>query len=347
MSKKTTTSKSLKAASMLSVERSLNVTDGLLFAVKRDEAGEIVSRKPVLISERGLRATFSNASEKKNVLASKEAGKESNIARGNLKRTETAILPVGHPELEIGYEVSFHDNSLTPLACNEKDTREAMTLFTQLYGAKGGYKTLAERYVDNIAQGRPFWRNKRIANRCTVQITLNGDVFTFVTDDKVTTTQDDKSVLIEAVAAALSTKDGYTRLKVVGYMYMGETAEVFPSQVFEDNAKMKQLSYTRLSKEERQAIMHYQKLSNAIRTIDTWYTEDATYALPVEPFGIDKTLDVAWRVNNKTDLYTLLQDNLLGYIDALKTDEAIDAIDPNIHFVAACLVRGGVFSDKQ
>ena len=86
------------------------------------------------------------------------------------------------------------------------------------------------------------------------------------------------------------------------------------------------------------AAIHSQKIGNALRTIDTWYSgADENGPIAVEPYGSVTTQGKAWRQpKEKLDFYNLLD----GWI--IK-DKAPDL--PQQHFVIATLIRGGVFGE--
>ena len=89
------------------------------------------------------------------------------------------------------------------------------------------------------------------------------------------------------------------------------------------------------------AAMHSQKISNAIRTIDTWYPafeSSEVGPIAVEPYGAVTNLGQAYRApKEKMDFYTLFDRYALG--GELKHEE-------DEHYVMAVLVRGGVFGQS-
>ncbi len=92
------------------------------------------------------------------------------------------------------------------------------------------------------------------------------------------------------------------------------------------------------------AAMHSQKIGNALRTIDTWYSsfsdgDDSLGPIAVEPYGSVTSQGKAYRQpKEKQDFYTLLD----GWV--LK-DEIPES--GNQHYVIANLIRGGVFGDSD
>lgn len=337
-------SNKIKPASMLSYARSINIADGFMFAASSQ--GDKPST-PILISSRSLRTTFSNHSE------TKKATDQKALSRSNIQSIEVATIPEGYDTLVVTTSVSFQGQALAPYACNDQEVTEHLSRFAQLYSEKGGFKVLAELYVKNLASGSWMWRNKQNAgNCCTVTLTEGGvDYVAETLSGDTRYVEGDFEQLINRVAKALSRHDsdpeGFVRLCIRGSIKTHEGSEVFPSQIFPDNGKAGRfLSFTKTRANEKQAIIHQQKIGNAIRTIDTWYNgeDGASYALPVEPFGIDRKAAAAWRVDNKTDFYSLMTKDTLRFIDTLEDINSPADIHGNIHFMAACLVRGGVYS---
>ena len=86
--------------------------------------------------------------------------------------------------------------------------------------------------------------------------------------------------------------------------------------------------------------IHSEKIGNAIRTIDNWYTieniESVKAPIAVEPYGSVPNRGQAYRIS-KTDFYTLL-------INWLENE---DISEDDQHFVVANLIRGGVFGGND
>jgi CRISPR-associated protein Csy3 len=100
------------------------------------------------------------------------------------------------------------------------------------------------------------------------------------------------------------------------------------------------------------AAMHNVKIGNAIRTIDTWYSDEAIvkadgkdktetikieekYPIAIEPYGSVTQRGIAHRPS-KDDLYTLMV-NWINEKDISIEDKK---------YVVANLIRGGVFGGK-
>jgi CRISPR-associated protein Csy3 len=83
--------------------------------------------------------------------------------------------------------------------------------------------------------------------------------------------------------------------------------------------------------------MHSEKIGNALRTIDSWYADNAKVgAIAVEPYGSVTTRGEAHRIT-KNDFYTL-------FLKWLKDGEI--PVEQK-HYVIATLIRGGVFGGNE
>lgn len=333
----------LKIPSMLSYSRSINPTDARLFAIR--EGSDI--EKPVLVTERGARAPMSNYSETKKV--------DKNPARSNPKVGDVAFLPVDTDTLVIKYSLTFTGKSLAPHSCGQdsQDVRHALGALTEAFKARGGYEVLAKKYLGQILDGSCAWRNLESCEEVVVRAMTRktGVVATTDTATGETTLDDTEAYaeLVGQIATALSSPRGLVRVNVEMHLPMADLAEVYPSQSFKDGASGRLLSSILIETNQgiqRQAMIHNQKIGNAVRRIDDWYGHDVE-PLAVEPFGIDRTLDQAVRVTLKRDFYTLLQKKVLEFVQTVGACKSASEIPDDVYYVVACLIRGGVFSGKE
>ena len=127
--------------------------------------------------------------------------------------------------------------------------------------------------------------------------------------------------LVEQIELALAGKIPYLLLEVTAFAKIGKGQDVYPSEeLILDKGKGRKSKV--LYEVNGTAAMHSQKLGNAIRTIDTWYsdyeTENGVGPISVEPYGAVTNLGK----------YSLGAD--------FDSPEAV-------HYVMAMLIRGGVF----
>ncbi len=79
--------------------------------------------------------------------------------------------------------------------------------------------------------------------------------------------------------------DGFAFVRVDAFVRLGQGQEVFPSQELildKGRADKSKVLYD----VQKTAAIHSQKIGNALRTIDTWYSEaDKIGPIAVEPYG--------------------------------------------------------------
>lgn len=298
----------LKAPSVLAYSRKINPTNALMFAVNWNDRNNTT---PVMVGTKTIAGTQS------------VRGNPNDADKGNIQTVNFANLPHNKNTLLVKYNVKFvGDVFKAELGGGEYSE----LLKTKLLDTN--FKTLAYRYVYNIAAGRTLWRNRVGAESIETVITVNNQTFTF---SNLLVNEFDEDVDVAEIAdmvAEVLSGEGFVTLKVEHYVLLGEGSEVFPSQEFVENSKLSK----QLFDLNGQAAMHDQKVGNAIRTIDTWY-EDATTPIAVEPYGSVVRNGVAYRAGNKTDLFTLM--------DGAVNGKSLTAEDQM--FVTANLIRGGVF----
>lgn len=322
--------------SILTYERSINPTDGLLYGLmkKNDETIKV----PVLVESRGLMASISDA---KNIDKFRKEDNSDNPEAKNLQTIDYAALPVGCHALALTFSVTFVGNSSVPRSFS-KDGLEIVDKINEMiaaYKSNNGYSELAHRYLNTIVAGMPLWRNKSTGGRIVTIISCNGQEFEFAGLDSISPSIESDHELVKAVADTLASDGEALRIDVTTTVEKAEGSEVFPSQCYIEGGAGRVLASVNRNG-ARQGMVHQQKIGNAIRTIDTWYENDAPYAIAVEPYGIDRRKSRATRAVDKTDLYTQLEKHLEGHLEAMT-----ETGDPSsAHYVVACLIRGGVFN---
>jgi len=147
----------------------------------------------------------------------------------------------------------------------------------------------------------------------------------------------------ERIAAALSSEDDFLMLEINCFVQIGKAQEVYPSEeLVLDKGKGKKSKI--LYSVNDIAAMHSQKLGNALRSIDTWYTdfddaEKTAGPIAIEPYGAVTNLGKAYRTpKDKQDFYT--------FFDKWARGAALDRVEDE-HYVMAILIRGGVFGESD
>ncbi|OAV07803.1 type I-F CRISPR-associated protein Csy3 [Moraxella catarrhalis] len=265
----------------------------------------------------------------------------------NIVWGDDANLPHDLDTLSVYFTVKFLGDIAKPAANNRPEFGEKLKIAIDDYIQKVGFKPLALRYAQNLANARFLWRNRINAKQVLVQIydvenPKQSWEFNALDVPFNDFTQEDKQLEDLATYIAESFKDGkYLLLGVRAFAKMGFGQRIFPSQEMRDKDKETNKSkflYQIKTKDGLCAGLHSEKIGNAIRTIDTWYkSEDGVQpVIAVEPYGSVPTQSQAYRTS-KTDLYSLM----VNWLDG--KDVSLD----DKHFVVANLIRGGVFGGND
>ncbi|MDT0499969.1 MULTISPECIES: type I-F CRISPR-associated protein Csy3 [unclassified Halomonas] len=338
---------SLKTASVLAFERKLDPSDALMYAGQWEQRESADTWQPITIREKSVRGTISNRLKTKD---QDPAKLDAAIENPNLQTVDVATLPHDADTLMTRFTLRVLGGAGKPSACNNADYQEKLSATVKGYIATHGFTELAKRYAHNLANGRFLWRNRMGAEAVEVRIRLleQGSAVSEWTFDALAlslrdfTPDDAIKADLEELAGHISnglSGERYVLLEVVAYARVGSGQEVFPSQELILDRGRGDKSKT-LYQVEGVAGIHSQKLGNAIRTIDTWYPQEAGGDLgpiAVEPYGSVTTEGKAYRQpKQKVDFYNLL-DNWLLKDQVPSTEQQ--------HFVMATLIRGGVFGD--
>lgn len=329
------TKNKLSTASVLAFERHFDVSDAVFFQQDSNNNSEM----PLLIQEKSIRGTISN--RLKNPIANDPAKLDAEIQKANLQTVDVAMLDNDKDTVIIKWSCKVLPFTGQPSVCNNREYQKALTDTISGYIAEHGFSELAHRYANNILNGRWLWRNRVAAQSIEIKIVLNGadpneviDSFHAKASSLNAFNKDDDNVkkLASWIEKGLLGKQ-FIIFDVTAKLKMGLGQEVYPSQeLILDTSKTKsKVLYVK----DGQAGMHSQKISNAIRTIDTWYEEDAKFPIAIEPYGAVTTMGHAFRQpRKKNDFYTLF-DNWILTSEKLRIEDQ--------HYIIAILIRGGVF----
>jgi CRISPR-associated protein Csy3 len=341
------TTKTIKLPSMLSFERKLEPSDGLMFAGNWDDETkpELWSFIPISIVKRQNRSTqsaYGITDDKKT--APNPVSSDS----------DDANLPIDKNTLKLSFSLRVVGNLGKPFACNKPDFASTINGKVKTFKESDNIHDLAFRYAYNIANGRFLWRNRVGAEKVKIQVHLheggalssfNAYDFSLNNFDENKKNEDLKKVT-EAIQNGLANNSdsSFTFIKVDAFVKLGEGQHVFPSQEMNMGEKKKKLFQL-----DGIAAIHNVKIGNAIRTIDTWYGDtmmikaegkgktetvaiDARVPIAAEPYGSVTQHGRAYRPG-KNDLYTLMTSWVNG--QEIEADQQ--------KYVVANLIRGGVF----
>ncbi|MFK5969545.1 MAG: type I-F CRISPR-associated protein Csy3 [Candidatus Marithrix sp.] len=341
----------IKLPSVNAITRTISPSHGLFYSF--DSKDKKPDNKPVMLQEVSLVGTLGSLKEGEKAKKDSEADNEQTVS-SNIQTVDTCFLPPEHDSYCLKFNLKV-TSLVDDMISNNPDALGIFNEFITRYKDKVGGKLLASRYLTNLVNGKFLWRNKYAENR---QITLRigekshpfGVDLDFGFNDKFSKTQDQKAFdgFVEKFSKALFNKDDSLVIYVEANGKIGYGQEIYPSQEFvsddekkKDGGKSKTL-FDVFSRGKRVAAFHSQKIGNAIRTIDTWYAENVTHAIPVDPFGPDK---------KNQDLHrrgTLAKDNSIYSMLNRLLDEkkGVEANSDAGHYLMACFIRGGVYSGK-
>lgn len=339
----------LKTASVLAFERKLDPSDALFYSGDWGSRASSDVWPAVTIREKSVRGTISNRLKTKD---QDPAKLDAAIESPNLQTVDVAALPLDSDTLKVRFTLRVLAGVGMPSACNENAYHEKLVATVKSYVAQHGMNALAERYAANLANARFLWRNRVGAEHVEVNIAhlKDGRPATEWTFDALSHRMTDlgapagESAEVARLAVLLEAGlngSAHVLLRVTAFARIGAGQEVFPSQelILERGRGDKSKTLYRVGEGEGAvAAIHSQKIGNALRTIDTWYTGmDDAVPIAVEPYGSVTTLGKAFRQpRQKNDFYSLLDGWVLN-------DKPLSVQQQ--HFVIATLIRGGVFGD--
>jgi CRISPR-associated protein Csy3 len=328
--------------SVLTFTRSIEPSPAVFYAVN-SQSGD---SQLVEVSDHRLRATFGDY---KTGFSGAKTDQE--LTEGNLHYVESAFLPIGYDSLKIDFSFKVLNNAMEAASSSSVDVRTLLNDFTTAYVGAGGASEIAVEYVKALVRADFLWRNKKIMENIRVSVSVNSAnyVFEFPNDGShealYAKYKNEIKEIADAFAAALTTPYKVATVRVSAIGLVGDGQQVFPSQEFSEKEKNKpsRILAKRKVGGKQAAVFTAEKIGNALRTVDIWYQPDATYPLPVEPFGIDRSQSIAQRSKLKNSLFTLLQEKLIPLTNDLKEGKPVTG---DAHFIFACFIRGGLFNGE-
>jgi len=338
--------KKILLPSMLSFERKLECSDGMMFAVDWNQKTQQENCSHIPVVPRQNRSTQS-AYGIKDVDKTKPNPVSSD--------SDDANLPVDKDSLRVNFTLRVVGNLGKPFACNKPDFATAIVEKVTTFIKSEGIDELAYRYAYNIANGRFLWRNRVGAEQVEIiakhkddeePLTFNAYDFSLNDFDKNRGHPSLQKLTDLIKEGLLGDDETFVLVVVDAYVKLGKGQHVYPSQEMNMGEKKKKLFQL-----NKCAAMHNVKIGNAIRTIDSWYGEQMLIKaegkdktdivdiasrkkspIAIEPYGSVTQHGRAYRHTN-IDLYTLMK----GWVNNYEVEE------DQQKFVVANLIRGGVF----
>ncbi|WP_196590021.1 type I-F CRISPR-associated protein Csy3 [Pectinatus frisingensis] len=331
-------------ASVLAFEKKIVVSDGYMYGTTWND--RLKEASPLKLAEKSVRGTISN--RLKDTIKNDPAKLNAEVEKANLQRVDSCALGISQDTLKLSFSIKILSGIEQPSACNSVEFAQKYYDIAKKYIYDNDFRELARRYAMNIANGRFLWRNRVGAEK--IEIVVSVDNHKWIFDAYKYSLKDfeesnDINELADLIAQTLSGKREYSFINIEAYVLSGKAQDVYPSEELvldksNDNKKGKKSKI--LYQVNDTAAMHSQKLSNAIRTIDTWYPEfgsERTVPISIETYGTVSNLGKAYRApSDKVDFYTLF-DKYVVEGDLEKQEDK--------DYVMAVLVRGGVFGQSS
>lgn len=336
----------IKLPTVLAFDRKLEPSDGVMFSGNWQDINNSKKWQPIQLFDRRNRAVKSNF--KQEVLNNEEE-LQKQITEANLSWGDDASLMHGNDTLCLSFSLRVVSGISTPTICNAADFEEVFTK-TISENLSDTLEELAHRYAYNIANGRFLWRNRVGAQQ--IKICVSGESFDETLefnayDFSLEKTKIESSNLIKLTNAILAGLKGDKPVvfKIEAFSQLGDAQRIWPSQEMILNPvkgeKSRHLfSLNDVNGFDNVAAMHCEKIGNALRTIDDWYSNDEDVKpIAVEAYGTVTQRGIAYR-SSRNDFKTLL----LKWLNE-KTSSQL-TVDEKC-FVVAMLIRGGVFGEGE
>lgn len=308
--------------------RSVNVSEGKMWQANWETRTR--DNSPLCIYDKAVLASKSYDMSDKKV--------NTDAVQPNPQKGQACALSIENDTLLLNFTIKVFPVAPQVHSCPDDNYQHYLNeLFDYAKGKKLFYK-LAQLYINNIANARFLWRNRRSASQIETIIWMNGEKITFNSKDfrLDTFVYDDDNInkISLAMAKAFAGDVEFLDLEVKCYAYLGKGMEVFPSQEMTIDGDVGKILFNY----EGCAGIHSQKIGNAIRTIDIWYPDYEKYefALPVEPYGVKRSLGLALRTSQS--FYKLIDKHITALDKAPEED---------LMYILAVLIRGGLFGTKS
>lgn len=358
-----TTSQNSKLPTLLSFQRAMIVSDGIMKSRIRGKDGQY-EEALIPVIRHGIRG----------ILPKKKRTSEGFETVANIQRTETAKTDPNSDGLIVEFSLKMVNPRHLISSCSDDGYRKKLDQFFDEWFKCDveEFEEVCRRLARNILNGRWLWRN-RILGDYQVEAELREKKYSGKGSkmrDFNDYTDDEKNLAKEVIRKGLLAELGESpTLKVRATVNFGMvgSVEVFPSQNMVTNTPKgfarslykvdvpsgRELSRIFAPKDPNEAgewmadlvFMGYaalrdQKISNAIRTIDTWYDqyEKLKIPIPIEPNGASLELNEEFRTGNSS------AQELLKKISDIKHGEGFNT---KAAFLIGIFIRGGFFSEGQ
>ena len=331
-------------ASVLAFDRRLSSSNGIFYGVTWAQKEKTMGR-PLPVQEKSVRGVIDHRLKGNQATQTKV---ESSIENANLQTVDYCTLGFEEDTLRVIFNLQLA-GKIEPCACNNQQLAENVAKMVEDFRKREGFNDLCRRYVFNLANGRFLWRNRLGSDEIKIKVALDTDEYVFDALSISTKRFDvdnefgNKINEIASKMAGIFSKDeSHVNLKIDACARKIPGIEVYPSQeLVTDNSTGKGKKSKYLFEAEaagtKSAAFHPQKITNAIHTIDNWYSPDADFPISINSYGAVTPQGRAYRNPGENDFYTLFDKAVNKGFSDLKNDDQ--------NYVMAMLIRGGVFGE--
>lgn len=336
----------MRLPDQLSYKRSINPSKAIFYYRRGDELYPLpVERMKI----RGSKSGFSEAFTSKGV---KESTTFHSLATGNPHTIDTCYLPPVADCLVCRFSIRVSANTLKPDRCSDMELKNTIEQFLHAYMKRDGFQELACRYAKNVAMGTWLWRNKE-GNAFDVYVkTSQGNEYKFENAHQLywdsawpETQRQQLGEFASEITTALTQPRYVWHCDVWAEVKMPFCSEVFPSQCFVDKDDKKSVSKVLLTTDidgVMTACYSADKVGAAIQIIDDWWDDNCDFPLRVNEYAADHDNAIARRhPSSNRSFYQCLM-RLPQYIEKLTKNGTKTEIDPDAHFIASVLIKGGL-----
>lgn len=282
----------------------------------------------------------------------KASATKSALAMGNPHQIEFCYVPPSSKSISCQFSLRVEANCMSPHVANDLVVKEELIKFISAYANKRGLQYLAKKYAMNICNGRWLWHNQNTRNTIISITTSAGLNFKINKVHQRRFSQDWSDIeeninsLVNEIHNAFVDPKNYCFIEVEARLDLDIGMEVFPSQAFTDKDESTKSSKTLQSIDingVRSAIFGCFKVGAAIQMIDDWYP-GADKPIRVSSYGVDKENVTTHRhPDTGVDLYSILINIESITEEVLNTELSGFDLPTDAHYLAACLIKGGLF----
>lgn len=360
MSSHTSNKTFAKTPSVLSFQRGMLVTDGAFFNHKDHRYEDY----PLNVIRHGIRGT-------QNVSLEADTDKSGARDPSNIQQTESAKTDHDADGFVVTFGLRMLDISDCLFACaadkveETHAVRDSIQHFAERAKTSVGAENVCRRIARNIANGSWLWRNRVAASSIRIEVSCGTDTVAEFDALSIPLRHFNEFSAAEIKLGERLLRglkgDKNNGLQVRAFVSFGVTGsyEVFPSQAYIEakpkgfarplykvnvnakpvraHSKTTPTNTVEAFQVVGQAALRDQKISNRLKTIDTWYPDfdKVKQPIPVEPNGANLELMQFFRPKKSS---------------AFGMFARLNQIDPNSDegkFCIAMMIRGGVLGEKD